>query len=101
MHSWGRRQRVGGGLGRKARGKGLRGLTYVDQSVDAAVLDHPPRILGGGEVRLSEERNIRKGVLVDKLDGPLDEPENELQEAVEAHAYETSLAGVRLVGHGA
>lgn len=75
--------------------------TYIDQGVNATVLNHPPRLFGGREIRLSKERNIRKCIPVNELDSPLYETEDALQYAVDAHAKEAPFAGLRLVSHGA
>ncbi len=64
--------------------------TYVDKSVNTAILDHLPGILGSGNVRLAVQRNVTKGVAVEEFESPLDEPEQTVQDTKDCHADEAA-----------
>lgn len=56
---------------RRAHGEYWAQETFVDQGVDAALLDHGPGVLGRREIRLSVQSNVRKRISIEELDGPV------------------------------
>lgn len=57
--------------------------TYVDESIDTAVLDHFPSVLGGRDVGLAVEGNVRESVAVEQGDGPVKEADETAKDAEE------------------
>lgn len=48
-------------------------MTYIDQSVDTAILDHSPGIFGRGDVGFAIEGNVAKRVPIDKSHDPFND----------------------------
>ena len=61
-------------------------ITYVDERINTAILDHLPGILGSGDVRLAVQRNVSESVAVEELNSPFDKSEKAVQDAKDGHA---------------
>lgn len=57
--------------------------TFVNQRVDATVLDHAPGFFGTSKVCLAIQGDVTESISVDELQSPLHQPEDALQEAKE------------------
>lgn len=56
-------------------------MTYVDQGINAAILDHPPGVLGRGNVRFAVECNVTESVSVDEFHDPFDDADQACENA--------------------